>query len=566
MDVSEVMEYLVEDAATSVIALYIESVRRPERFRRAAEQAARRGVPLVVFKVGRSEAGVQSATSHTGAMAGADRVYDALFEHTGAIRVATFGEMIDVSATLASGKCLAGRHLAILTSTGGGGALVADACGLRGFEVPPPDPTTVTRVSPRALNIVSRLNRAGVPAFDTPEGCAAGLAALCRDRRPGPLLLEPPPGRRGRDLPGGRWDEVASKALFAEYGIPSAREYLVSTPDEAARAARELGGRVVLKIRGVAHKTDVGGVQTGLRPDEVAACCEAMPGPSGWVVQEHITHGVEMLLGLMRDAQLGMAIMLGAGGIATEVFGDTTLRLLPLRDGDAQDMLGRLKVSVVLNGFRGQPRAAVPALLQAIENFARFAEDLSERLLEAEINPLFVLPHGQGVRAADGEPGARPPFSPEGPIWSPKFFFDPILRDRARSLPGVRVRFQCRLEAFSQFRADLLAHCIHGRALMYWIIRPGGRAPHAWLADGRSTLDLFGLGFVLLSFGQDASGLAEAARARGVPFAVKRIPDSIVADLYERRLVLVCPDGHVCWRADDPPIDRAALLARVVGA
>jgi hypothetical protein len=109
-----------------------------------------------------------------------------------------------------------------------------------------------------------------------------------------------------------------------------------------------------------------------------------------------------MLLGLVRDPQLGLAIMLGAGGISTEVFQDTALRLLPPRAEDPDEMLANLKVRVLLDGFRGRPRADLAALRRAIHSFAALAEDLGDKLLEAEINPLFVLPEGQGVRAADG--------------------------------------------------------------------------------------------------------------------------------------------------------------------
>ena len=107
---------------------------------------------------------------------------------------------------------------------------------------------------------------------------------------------------------------------------------------------------------------------------------------------------MEMLLGLVRDPQLGPALMLGAGGTATEVFQDTAARLLPLRPGDAEAMLDELKVKALLDGFRGRPRADVAALLKAVEAFTRLADQVDE----AEINPLFVLPEGLGVLAADG--------------------------------------------------------------------------------------------------------------------------------------------------------------------
>ena len=99
--------------------------------------------------------------------------------------------------------------------------------------------------------------------------------------------------------------------------------------------------------------------------------------------------------------------------------------------------------------------------------------------------------------------------------------------------------------------------------------RPGARAPHAWLPDGRSTLDLFGRGFVLLQLGDEAPDLAafEAAFARrNVPLAVVPIADPRVCELYERRLVLVRPDGHVAWRADTMPDNPLVVVDRVRGA
>jgi 2-polyprenyl-6-methoxyphenol hydroxylase-like FAD-dependent oxidoreductase len=96
--------------------------------------------------------------------------------------------------------------------------------------------------------------------------------------------------------------------------------------------------------------------------------------------------------------------------------------------------------------------------------------------------------------------------------------------------------------------------------------RPGARAPHGFLADGRSTLDLFGDGFVLLDFGGDATKLLAAARQRDVPLSVAPIAEPEIAALYERRLVLVRPDGHVAWRGDAPPADALGLIDRVRGA
>jgi hypothetical protein len=108
---------------------------------------------------------------------------------------------------------------------------------------------------------------------------------------------------------------------------------------------------------------------------------------------------------------LGIAILLGQGGVTAELFQDTTLRLLPPEGGlspqEALSMAQSLKCWPLLNGYRGSPQADVNALVAAIVAFSIMAAQLGDRLVEAEINPLFVLPEGQGVRAADGVASLR---------------------------------------------------------------------------------------------------------------------------------------------------------------
>lgn len=497
LDSTDVLEDLLDDPATDVVAMYLEGLRRPDRFRSVARRAAECGKPIVVFKVGRSEAGERSASSHTGALAGADRMYDALFRQLGVIRVRTFADLLDVPAALASGRRAAGKRVAILTSTGGAGTLLADACGVAGFTVPPPDAATAERiaallgaddkaaagrnpvdvtlagvkpevfsgaisalldspsydavvtvvgasglaqpdlvagavtrcaaeskkpvlvyVSPHAPQIVRLLNRQGVPAFAAPESSAVMLEAL--QPRPSPPLPHPAsPAADRLDLPDGALNEAESKALFARFGVPAPRESAVADADAAAAAARALGGPVVLKIlsRQIAHKSDVGGVRIGLGAEEVQAACAEMlqrlreagaPAPEGFLVSELVRAEVEMILGFHRDPQLGPAVLLGLGGVTAELFEDTTLRLLPLSRADAAAMVGELRAARLLAGYRGAPACDVPALVDAVLAFAAMAEALGERLVEAEINPLFVGRAGEGVRAADGLVVLRP--------------------------------------------------------------------------------------------------------------------------------------------------------------
>lgn len=495
LELADFIDALVDDEATKVIALYVEAVRHPEKFRTAALRAARAGKPIVAFKIGRSEAGAKAAVSHTGAMAGADRMYDALFRQTGVIRAQSFGDLLDIPAALATGRKLRGNRVAILTSTGGAGTLVSDSLGVSGFETPAPDAETaaalralqtgdhaaldrnpidvtlaglqpqllrgaikallasptydalaiivgasalampelmanaiqdclplsdkpvVAYVSPHAPEVQALLTQRGVPAYSAAESCTAALGGLLHASRwTTPGAEAAPATVDAGDLPSGSLDEAQAKQLFARFGVPCARERVVADASQAERAAREFEGRVVLKILSneITHKSDVGGVAVNLAPEQVGARLATMADdveqragtrPRRFLVQEMVAGGTELILGLHRDA-LGTAILLGMGGVTAELFQDTTMRLLPPQGGLGRDealaMARELKTWPLLDGFRGRPKADVAALVDAIVAFSRMAAQLGDRLVEAEINPVFVLPQGQGVRAADG--------------------------------------------------------------------------------------------------------------------------------------------------------------------
>lgn len=497
LDLADFIGALADDAATRVIALYVETIRNPVAFRAAARKAAQAGKPIVAFKIGRSESGAQAAASHTGALAGADAMYDALFEEAGIIRAQAFSDLLDIPAALAGGSRLAGRRIAVLTSTGGAGTLVADCLGLAGFALPAPDAPTgaalralqtgeqaaldrnpidvtlaglqpdllrgairavldsdaydalvaiagssavaqpelladalkdalvpgakpvVAYISPHAPRAAELLSRQGIPAFQSPESVSAALAAMWRAhapaRPPAAGSTAPPPA----PVPcpeHGSLDEARAKALFARFGVPGVREIAVRSPAEAVAAARQLGPRVVLKLLSgdILHKSEVGGVAVNLSPDEIGPRMRQMAAdvqrhtgraPEAFLVQEMVSGAAEVILGVHRDP-LGTAILLGMGGVVAELIRDTTLLLLPddgtaLTAGQVEAALRRLKTWPLLDGYRGRERADVPALVDAVLAFARMAQALGDRLVEAEINPLFVGPLGQGVRAAD---------------------------------------------------------------------------------------------------------------------------------------------------------------------
>lgn len=496
LELSDFIEFLAADEATRVIALYVEAIRHPARFREAVRKAREAGKPVVAFKIGRSEAGAKSAVSHTGALAGSDRMYDALFRQLGVIRAKTFEDLLDIPAVLAAGRKLGGKRVAVLTSTGGAGTIVSDCLGVAGFETPAPDAETAAQlaalqsgshanldrnpvdltlaglhpdilrgairtllaspsydaliiiagssavgspalladaahdclglsdkpiiayVSPHAPNVGAVLTARGVPAYTSAESCASALSGLLVATQSSQGGIAKPIESRVdiSDFPAGSLDEAQAKALFARFGIPVVNERIVETSMQAESSARELGGRVVLKILSgeITHKSDLGGVAVNLAPDTIGARLTAMAAdveaatgrrPRRFLVQEMVSGGTELILGVHRDA-LGTAVLLGMGGVTAELFKDTTMRLLPPQGGlsreEALAMLHDLITWPLLDGFRGRPKADVEALVSTIVAFSLMAAQLGERLIEAEINPVFVLPAGQGVRAADG--------------------------------------------------------------------------------------------------------------------------------------------------------------------
>jgi succinyl-CoA synthetase beta subunit len=214
----------------------------------------------------------------------------------------------------------------------------------------------------------------------------------------------------------GALDEVTAKELFARFAVPGVRETVVSTPQEAERAAREIGGVVVLKILSaeITHKSDVGGVAVNLGAETIGERLIRMKGdvlaatgmaPSRFIVQEMISGAVELILGFRRD-HLGGTILLGMGGVTAELIRDTAIRMMPpaggLGEAEVMTMLQELKSWPLLDGFRGRPKTDLKALTKAVVNFSVMAAQLGPRLIEAEINPLLVRPEGKGVVAADG--------------------------------------------------------------------------------------------------------------------------------------------------------------------
>jgi acetate---CoA ligase (ADP-forming) len=181
----------------------------------------------------------------------------------------------------------------------------------------------------------------------------------------------------------------------------------VSSAEAAVAAAEQLGYPVVLKVDSAAilHKTDTGGVRLGLtdapQVRNAYADVTARAGVADVLVQEMITNGVEVIVGINFDEQLGPMLLLGSGGVFVEIYQDVALRRCPIDYQDAEAMIAEVRASRLLEGYRGRLPADRDALARTLVAVSHVGVHLEGVLSELDLNPLMVLPEGEGVKVAD---------------------------------------------------------------------------------------------------------------------------------------------------------------------
>ena len=270
----------------------------------------------------------------------------------------------------------------------------------------------------------ARLDALKIPHYKSPVRCGRALAALSSYaaslRREDLRLQETVPVcfvpmlKTQLAVKRYDWSEHFAKQALADYGIGVTREILVSNAAAAVEAARTLGYPVVLKVQSpdIPHKTEARAVRLGvdaaaavaLAFDEIMRNAQAYQSDArieGVLVQEMVVGGIETILGVTNDPLFGPAVMFGLGGIFAEVLHDVSFRLAPVTYSVALEMIDEIKGSAVLKGARGAAPADIDALAGAIVRVSAMAIDLQDHLAELDINPLFVLPKGQGVKAGD---------------------------------------------------------------------------------------------------------------------------------------------------------------------
>jgi len=491
----EFLDYMVRDASTDVILLFIEGIRDVDKFLAAARRAAEVKKPIIVTKVGRSGAGQRAAASHTASMAGWSAAYDAVFAKYGLIVSNDLDEALTIAAMLASNPLPRGDRVAVVTVSGGAGIWGADAVALQGLRVPelsepiqagikalmPSYGTARNPIDVTAQGVTSGGLQKSVDLLTVSDEVDAILVVLSlssevrkpfKDEELRPVLSAQhkpvvfysytvpsdfarrelaksgvvvlsgltfvgtamrqlvdyarfnlpktadatrlPPRDLSAHLKAPVLSEADSKALLRAAGIVLPDEVLVRDKSEIDQAVGRVGLPLAMKIQSpdIAHKSEIGGVRLNIATKgEAFLAFEALLDATrkhrpeadiqGVLVGPMAKRGVEIIVGTMLDETFGPLVMVGLGGITTELFRDVVYRPAPVSAEEAGAMLASLKAAPLLNGFRGAAKADVAALSQLIADISVLAARHAKEIAEIELNPVLVHAEGQGVTIVD---------------------------------------------------------------------------------------------------------------------------------------------------------------------
>ena len=496
------VDALLDDDRVTAIGMYVEGFDDIDGFAKAAERAMNKGVPIVVMKVGKTEASARQSSSHTSSLTGSDVLHDAFFDRLGIIRVDSINRLLETLKVLDLAPPLTGSDIVTLSCSGGEAAIIADLAPAVGLQMPQfsdaqieeldaqfPDYVTVSnpfdyntsvwgdqpaqeRCFTAALSgahdaafliydhptvdvaevdewiyaidaFIAAHKTTGMPAFVVStmsellptavrerllaqgvvplQGLEDGLYAYAAAARYAKFRQEQLTGMSAPRSAGlaaraptstTTFDEWESKQRLAAVGL-SIPAGSVCQADNAADVAEETGFPVVIKALGseFMHKSDLGAVKLNLASrddvDDAIRMISSSAIANGLEVKQILLEPMiqnavaEVIVGIKRDEQFGPALVIGSGGILVELVADSASLLLPTNRELVQDALLGLSVARLLKGYRGSPRGDVDGLVDSIVAVANYAEANWDVILELDVNPLMVLPEGEGVVAVD---------------------------------------------------------------------------------------------------------------------------------------------------------------------
>lgn len=492
IDIGEIGRMLVDQDETDCILLFLETIRDGKALADMASYAFSRGKPVIAYLLGRSRIAQQISNSHTGALTTDFVAMETFLRDSGILRVDFLETLFELPPLVAGRKPPKGRNVTIVTTTGGGGAMVADRLGQCGIDVVSPDAATIDRLATRGVNIKSGplvdltlagtrpeiygavldelnvsencdliipvagssaqfhpesavapilsprenskpmavflapeateslrlLTKGKVAAFRTPEACADAVRAYLDWRQPRDLTVTDLLDAQSREtvsaaLRPGSLNELNSIEVLRQVGVPTVDCHVFPTLDDLNTSRHEIRFPVVAKIlsHDIQHKTEAGGVVLGIADmahlrQASAAMLERFRATNpdatieGILVQPMVKGLAEVLIGFQRIPNIGPVVTVAAGGIMVDIHQDFACRMAPVNEATAMEMVDAVKSLAVIRGYRNLPLGDCKALAQAISALSRLA--MFPSIDSAEVNPLMVLPQGQGVVAVDG--------------------------------------------------------------------------------------------------------------------------------------------------------------------
>lgn len=498
LDESDFIDIWDTDPDTSVILGYLEGITDGREFIDTARRVTKE-TPIVLVKSGRTEAGAQAASSHTGTIAGSERAYEAGLDQAGVLRAENVQSLFDYAQILDGQPIPDGNGIAVVSNAGGPGVMATDAIGESDFRMASFEDRTMEALTAnlpdganiynpvdvigdadndrfkRAIEIVLRdenvsaaiiiaspiavldyaelardiallqneyetpvatalmggerikgpattLREHGIPNYFDPARAVSSLDALLTYRDITQLEYEAPTEfdvdretvREILESASKRSNRIGVEGMgiLDAYGIETPPGTIVETPEAAHSVAEDIDGDVVMKIVSpdILHKSDIGGVKVGVPDEEVTDAFEDLltrarnyqPDADILGVQVQamvdIDRGTETILGMNRDPQFGPLLLFGLGGIFVEVLEDTTVRVAPVSEREAETMIGEIDSAPLLRGARGRDPVDEPALVESIQRLSQLVTDFPA-ILELDINPLVVSP--DGVQAVD---------------------------------------------------------------------------------------------------------------------------------------------------------------------
>jgi acyl-CoA synthetase (NDP forming) len=451
LTVGEIGKMLIDDNDTHTIILFLETLRNSEEVSEMARLAYASGKSVITYKLGKSDLGKELAKSHTGAIAGSDEAFNAFVKYNGIKRVEIFESLIEIPNLFKNKILPVGKRIAIVTTTGGGGAMVVESLSGTDIEVIDPSSLISKLIEKHNINLnqnkVVDLTIAGtkpevvsdaIKYFMDNNNCdlvvmVVGSSAKFRSdqaveplikfgkyKKPLAVYIAPDAPEalkllHQHDIACFRTPESEKNSLeiFREIGINTVHFEIFSNEEQAKHFASILGFPVAIKIlsNDFLHKTEIGGVELNINSMEslissyqklskISNDLNIKENEKKFLMQKMEKGLTEIILGYRFDELVGPIVMIGSGGVMSEIFDDKSIRIAPVEMSDAMEMIKEVKSLISVQGFRGLPKGDMKVLAQAIVQISQLAS--VREIKDAEINPIIIKEGQEGLVAVDG--------------------------------------------------------------------------------------------------------------------------------------------------------------------